>query len=376
MIVMNDFKKEYSYFADEIGEAVNSVLSSGWYILGNQVKSFENSFAEYNGVSYCIGVGNGLEALQIALLALDIGPGDEVITVSHSAVATALAITNIGAKPVFSDIDKYYHLDPAQLESKITKRTKAIVPVHLYGQTADMDPILSVAEKYDIPVIEDACQAAGALYKGKKAGTLGTLGCFSFYPTKNLGAYGDGGAIITDSKELYEKCKMLRNYGQKDRYHHELKGINSRLDEMQAAILLTKLSYLDLLNKRRNDIAKIYYREFNDFDMIGLPKIRENTFHAFHLFVITADNRDQLISYLEEKNIKSLIHYPIPIHKQSCYHEFHSIQLPQTEKAAKHILSLPMHPFLEEDEVVTICNTIKEFYAIQKIQKAALNAFT
>lgn len=360
---MNDFKKEYKFFKESIDAAFAKVMESGWHILGPTVGDFEKMFASYIGARYAVGVANGLEAIQIVLMALNIGRGDEVLTVSHSAVATTLAITNVGATPVFIDIDEYFHMDASVLEAHITPRTKAIIPVHLYGQVVDMDAINTVAKKHNLVVIEDACQAAGAAYHGKKAGALGFAGCFSFYPTKNLGGYGDGGAITTDSEELYEKCKMLRNYGQKNRYHHEVQGINSRLDELQAAFLIAKLSHLDELNKKRNVFSQIYIKELAGVKEIQLPKVRENCFHIFHLFVIEAKRRDELMQFLQQEGVQSLIHYPVPIHKQQCYPEFNDVKLDQTEKQVTQILSLPMHPFLEEEEVLKVCAAIKKFYA-------------
>ncbi|MEN9328008.1 MAG: hypothetical protein RI947_816 [Candidatus Parcubacteria bacterium] len=365
MIVMNDFKKEYAFFKQNIDAAFLSVMESGWYILGPKVEEFEKVFAEYIGVPYCIGVANGLEAIQITLMALHIGKGDEVLTVSHSAVATTLAITNVGATPVFVDIDEYYHMDASTLESYITPRTKAIVPVHLYGQALDMDTINEVAKKHNLAVIEDACQAAGAEFHGKKTGSMGVFGCFSFYPTKNLGGYGDGGAITTSSPDLYQKCKMLRNYGQRNRYHHEIQGINSRLDELQAAILLAKLPRLDECNKKRNEFAQIYLKELAGVSQIVLPKLRDNSFHIFHLFVIEAEKRDELMKFLSAEGVQSLIHYPVPIHKQQCYSEYNNVTLKNTEEKVNTILSLPMHPFMEEGEVVKVCDAVKKFYAAQ-----------
>ncbi len=362
MILMNDFKKEYHFHKHAVDSAISRVLESGWYILGNESHNFEEKFAAYTGSSYCVGVANGLEAIQIVMTALGIGPGDEVITVSNSAVATALAITNTGAKAVFVDIDEYYHLDPAQLKTAITSKTKAIIPVHLFGQIANMDEILKIAKEHDLKVVEDACQAHGSALNGKKAGAFGIAGCFSFYPTKNLGTYGDGGAITTDSKELYEKCKMLRNYGQITRYKHEVKGINSRLDEIHCAILAEKLKNLDELIVKRNAIAAIYLKELENISQISLPKTRSSSLHSYHLFVIQAQKRDALLEFLKKNGIEAQIHYPIPIHKQNCYPEYNSLSIPATEKAAENILSLPVHPFLTEDEVHAICGAIKDFY--------------
>jgi len=362
MIVMNDFKKEYEGNKMHIDAAISSVLKSGWHILGKKVEEFEKQFALYSDSTYCIGVANGLEALQISLLALDVGKGDEVITVSNSAVATSLAISSVGATPVFIDIDEYYHLDSKHIENKITSRTKAIIPVHLFGQAVNIKKIIDIAKMHNLHVIEDACQAHGATYANKKVGSYGVLGCFSFYPTKNLGAYGDGGAITTNSKELYDKCKMLRNYGQTDRYRHIVKGLNSRLDELQAAILIEKLKKLDDANHRRAEIAQLYKKHLLDIPQIILPKVRTESKHVYHLFVIQADRRDELMRFLKKNNIQSLVHYPIPIHKQECYIEYNNQTLPRTEEMAKRILSLPIHPMLEDHEVITVCNAIKAFY--------------
>lgn len=363
MIPMNDFKKEYESIEKEINEAIERCLSSGWYILGEEGKAFEEEFSKYIGTSYCIGVGNGLEALQISLMALGIGAGDEVITVSNSAVATTLAITNTGATPVFVDIDEYYHIDISKIEEKITPNTKAIIPVHLFGQAVAINELLSLTKKHGLHIIEDACQAHGATQKSKKVGSFGAFGCFSFYPTKNLGAYGDGGAITTDSKELYEKCLSLRNYGQTNRYEHAIIGINSRLDEIQAAVLRVKLGKLGEMIEKRNEIAKTYLENLAAISQIVLPKTREGAFHAYHLFVIQAEKRDELLEFLKSNGVQALIHYPIPIHKQRCYEQFNSIKLKRTEGLAKTILSLPVHPFMGKGEAIIVCDLIKKFYS-------------
>ena len=363
MILFNDFKKEYLFLRKEMDLAIKEVLRSGRYILGEKVERFEKQFADYLGVKYCIGVGNGLEALQVALMALGVKKGDEVITTAHSAVATALAVKAVGAKPVFVDIDEYYHLDSDKIEEKITSHTKAILPVHLYGQTADIKKIKKVVRKHHLYLIEDAAQAHGAEYNGQKAGTFGEFGCFSFYPTKNLGAYGDAGAIVTDSKDLYERCKMIRNYDQKNRYEHEVYGLNSRLDEIQAAILSVKLKYLDKFNQRRNEQAKLYFKLLKDIKEIKLPKIRKNAKHIYYLFVIEAERRDKLMKFLRKNNISTLIHYPIPIHEQKCFSEFNNLKLPILEDKVKKILSLPIHPFLKNKDIAYISQKIIEFYA-------------
>jgi len=363
MIYFNNFRKEYSYIKKEIDSSIAKVLRSGTFILGKMVESFEESFANYLGVKYCIGVGNGLDALKISLMALGIGKGDEVITTPLSAVATALPIKEVGAVPIFIDIDEFYHIDTKKIENKITKKARAIIPVHLYGQSVDLESIIKISKKYNLYVIEDAAQAHGADFKGKKVGTFGELGCFSFYPTKNLGAYGDGGAIVTNNKELYEKCKMIRNYGQRDRYRHDIIGVNSRLDEIQAAILLTKLKHLDYFNNERKKIANNYREFLNNIDKIKLPKIRENANHVFHLFVIEAENRNMLRNYLKSYGITTLVHYPIPIHKQKCFSEFNKLNLPVVEKKVENILSLPIHPFLSKKDINYVAKKIKDFYS-------------
>lgn len=365
MILMNDFKKEYASVEKEVTKAIKKCLESGWYILGAEGKAFEEEFAKYIGTKYCIGVGNGLEALQISLMALDIGQGDEVITVSNSAVATTLAITNTGAIPVFVDVDEFYHIDIAQIEKKITAKTKAIIPVHLFGQPVAIKELLSLAKKHNLHVIEDACQAHGASYKSKRVGSFGILGCFSFYPTKNLGAYGDGGAITTNSKKLYEKCLSLRNYGQTNRYEHDIIGLNSRLDEIQATILRVKLKNLDSMIGKRNLIANIYLNSLKNVSQVILPETRSDAKHAYHLFVIQAEKRNGLLEFLKANDVQALIHYPIPIHKQECYKQFNSLSLNNTEDLAKNIISLPVHPSMKKEDAIIVCQLIKNFYEQQ-----------
>lgn len=360
---MNDFKKEYASNEKEVGRAIKKCLESGWYILGEQGKAFEKEFAQYIGTKYCLGVANGLEALQISLMALNIGAGDEVLTVSNSAVATTLAITNTGATPVFVDVDEFYHMDISKIEEKITAKTRAIMPVHLFGQLVDIKKMQLLAKKYKLHIIEDACQAHGASCGSKRAGSFGTFGCFSFYPTKNLGAYGDGGAITTNSQELYNKCLSIRNYGQTNRYEHDIIGLNSRLDELQATVLRVKLKKLDKLIEKRNAIAKIYLDNLAEVSQITLPRIRKNTIHSFHLFVVQAEKRDALLDFLKINCVQALIHYPIPIHKQKCYQKFNAIKLKQTEDLSKKIISLPVHPFMKKEEVLKITSLIRKLYA-------------
>lgn len=364
MILFNDFKRQYKKRAKKIDSAIKRVLKSGHFILGKELKKFECDFASYIGTKHAIGVANGMEALQISLMALDIKEGDEVITTSHSAVATALSIESVGAKPVFVDIDPFYHIDADKIEEKINTKTKAIIPVHLYGQMAEIGKISELASKYKINIIEDCAQSHGASYNNKKAGSFGRLGCFSFYPTKNLGAFGDGGAITTNDDSLAEKCKMIRNYGQRNRYEHEIYGLNSRLDELQAAILSTELKELDGNNKRRKDISELYIKELSSIKEIKLPQTREVAKHVYHLFVIESDRRTELQMFLDKNGIASLIHYPIPIHKQKCFADYNSLKLTVTEEKAQKILSLPIHPYLNDKEVLFICRKIKAFYGI------------
>jgi dTDP-4-amino-4,6-dideoxygalactose transaminase len=361
-IKFNDFKRQYKDNKEKIDKAIQSVLESGWYILGPKVEKFEKDFAKYIGAKYSVGVANGMEALQISLLAIGVGAGDEVITTSHTAVATSLAISSVGATPVFVDIDDYFHIDADKIEEKITKKTKAIIPVHLYGQSVDLKKIVRICKNNNLKLVEDCAQSHGATYNNKKLGSFGTLGCFSFYPTKNLGAFGDGGAITTNDKKLYEKILQIRNYGQKNRYEHQIFGLNSRLDEIQAVILSVQLELLDKNNKKRQALADVYYKNLKDLKNIKLPLKRKGTNHVFHLFVIEADGRDGLMSYLKLNNIQSLIHYPIPVHKQECFKSFNKNYLPKLEKKVNLILSLPIHPFLTIKEIKYICKKIKEYY--------------
>lgn len=365
-ILMNDFSREHGASGSSLVKKLDTFLTAGQYILGPNVAAFEREFAQYVGSKYCVGVGNGLEAIQIALMGLGIGKGDEVITVSNSDVATALAIVYVGATPVFVDVDEYFHMDPGLLERAITKRTKAILPVHLFGQVADMSAILDVAKKHKLIIVEDACQAHGATYKGKYAGTIGIAGCFSFYPTKNLGAAGDAGAIVTDNKALYEKSLMLRNRGASKRCVHVLRGLNSRLDEIQAVILRHKLRRLSVMNTKRRHIAARYFSLLGDTTEIGLPIERKNARHVYHQFVISVPRREKLMRYLSIHGVDSLVHYPTPIHKQLSFSEFRRISLPKTEKFMKVILSLPVHPFMTENQINTVVDLIKRFYREKK----------
>lgn len=300
--------------------------------------------------------------MYLAVVASGIGKGDEVITIAHTMTSTVDCIIRSGAKPVFVDIDpENYNIDPTLIEDKITQKTKAINLVHIYGNTADMDPILELAEKHDLKIIEDACQAHGAVYKGKKVGSIGDIGCFSFYPTKNLGAFGDAGMILTNDEEFAENLKLYRNYGQKQRYYHDFVGINSRMDEIQAAILRVKLKYLDEWNNERRKNANLY-NEFLENSDVVIPKEKEYAKHVYHLYVIRSKYRDKLQVYLKKNDIQTYIHFPIPVHKQKAYSEYsNKYSLPVTEEITNEILSLPMHPFLTEEEIDKISKLIREF---------------
>lgn len=360
-ISFTDFKRAYNEHKAEFDRAFESVMNSGQLILGKQVQEFEKEFAAFCGALTAVGVANGMEALQIALMALGIKDGDEVITTPFSAVATANAIVAVGAKPVFVDIDEYFNLDPAGIPAAITPKTKAILPVHLYGQPADMDAIMAVAKDKNLKVIEDCAQAHGAQYNGKSVGSFGDFGCFSFYPTKNLGAFGDSGAVVTRDQKADEVCRTLRNYGQKNRYEHEAYGINSRLDELQAALLLVQIKYLKQYNARRQEIARMYNEQLAGVKDIVLPKTRAGSEHVYHIYAIQSDWRDELQKYLSEQGITTLIHYPIIIPKQRSYADYNALSFPKAQRAADTTLSLPIHPLLTNEEVNYICEKIKQF---------------
>lgn len=358
-------KLQWQAIQQEIDQAMTRVLKSGWYILGEELKAFENEFAAYCQASYAIGVGSGTDALQLALVACDIKPGDEVITVPNTAVPTVVAIIAAQARPVFIDIDPQTHtMSPERLEAylkaaSLPLKAKAVIPVHLYGHPADMAPIKEIAQKYGLKVIEDACQAHGAEYGGVKVGMLGEAGCFSFYPTKNLGAYGDGGMVVVNDEHLANRLKMLRNYGEEAKYQNAIYGYNSRLDELQAAILRVKLTYLDQWNKRRRSIAEQYHKLLEDTDLI-LPIEAPWAKHVYHLYVIRSKGRDNLKQRLEEKGILTSIHYPRPIHYQKAYTGlgYSKGDFPIAEQFTSEILSLPIYPELDNEQINYISHTI------------------
>ncbi len=363
-IPLVDLKAQYQTIKPEVNLAIKNVLESTHFILGEEVTSFEQKFAKFQDAKYAIGVASGLSALELGMRALGIGEGDEVITPVNSFIASSSAISFTGAKPVLVDCEESsFNIDPKKIEETITKRAKAIMPVHLYGRPVDMDSILKIAKKNDLKVIEDACQAHGAEYKGKRVGSIGNYGAFSFYPGKNLGGYGDGGAVTTNDEELSKKLKQMRNYGQTERYHHRYLAWNSRLDTIQAAILLVKLKYLKSWSKARLNAAKLYNKLLKDLPVIT-PQIPEDSIHVFHLYVIRTPKRDLLSDYLNKEGIATGLHYPVPIHLQEAYKQLgHSKgDFPVSEKLSGEILSLPMFPELKESQIEYISETIKRFF--------------
>lgn len=358
-----DLKRQHLILKNQIQKVFLSKIADNDLVLGKEVDLFEKEFASYCGKKYAIGVNSGTDALLIALMAYGIGKGNEVITVPNSYIASSMSITNVGATPVFVDIDPLTHtIDIDQIEMKINKKTRAILPVHLFGQPADMDRILALARKYNLFVIEDACQAHGALYKGKRV-PYGETGAFSFYPSKNLGALGDGGAIVTSNKKIAERAKYLRNDGSVKKYYHEIVGIKSRLDTLHAAVLKIKLAYLDEWTKRRREHAKLYTKLLSSFPDIVVPTETQKRHHVYHLYVIETKYRDKLQQFLKHHGIETIIHYPIPIHLQKVYSNFgyKKGDFPITEVKAIHMLSLPMYAEMKKEEIVYVCKKIEEF---------------
>jgi dTDP-4-amino-4,6-dideoxygalactose transaminase len=362
-IAVIDLKKQYESIRAELDAAFARVMERGFFILGPEVAAFEEEFANYCGVAHAVGVGSGTEALQLALLACGVGANDEVVAPAHTAVATIAAIEATGARPRLVDIDlAAYTLDPALLDQIVTPQTRAIIPVHLYGCPVDMEPLLAFARRKNIFVLEDCSQAHGALYADRKVGSHGQIAAFSFYPTKNLGAFGDGGAVVTHDAALAEKVRLLRQYGWKEHYISSIKGMNSRLDELQAAILRVKLAYLDQWNVRRRHLADLYLDLLSD-TALTLPVRPVYASHVFHQFVIRHPQRDSLKAFLKERDIHTLIHYPVPVHLQPAYADlqYQAGSFPNTELASREVLSLPLYPELDEEKVSLICQTIKTF---------------
>jgi dTDP-4-amino-4,6-dideoxygalactose transaminase len=363
--------RQYNGIKDEIFSATQRVYERGRFILGDEVSAFEKEFSRYCGVRYGVGMGSGTDALYLALKAAGIGEGDEVVTVANSFIATALAISFTGAKPLFVDIDlKTYTMDPNSLELVLKRqrtkgrgrKIKAVLPVHLYGHPADMESVMDIANRYDLVVIEDACQAHGAKHGTRKAGSFGAMGCFSFYPTKNLGGYGDGGMVVTAHQEYERKLRLLRCYGERKKYQHVLKGHNSRLDEIQAAILRVKLKYLDQWNEERRRKAEIYTERLSPLGVV-CPLEKKGAKHVFHLYAIQTRKRDSLQAFLKKKGIETLIHYPIPIPLQKAYQElgYRKKDFPLTDQWSRRILSLPFFPEMKESEIKKVAEGIRCF---------------
>jgi dTDP-4-amino-4,6-dideoxygalactose transaminase len=370
MIPILDSKRQYAQIGAEVEKEVIEVLRSGSYILGAHNKALEEEMARFIGANYSVALNSGTDALHLALRALDIGAGDEVITVAFTFVATTEAIGIVGATPVFVDIDKdTFNIDPMKIEAAITPRTKAIIPVHLYGQPCDMDIIMDIAKRHNLYVIEDCCQAIGAKYKGKQVGTFGDINCFSFYPTKNLGAMGDGGLCTTNSEALKSRLLALRNHGGAIRYYHDEIGVNSRLDEVQAAILRVKLKYINEWNDKRRKNAYFYNELFADCADVQTPQELDNTHCVYHQYTVKVPNRDEVHKMLQENGVGAMLYYPVPLHKQKVHAHLAPVSLPNTEDNTKAVISLPMFPELTEDEQRTVASTL-----INCIKKSAVTA--
>lgn len=363
-IPLVDLYRGHQHLQSDLLAAFQRVFSSSSFILGQEVESFEQDFATFCQSKYCLGVASGTDALFLALQALGVSQGDEVILPANTFIATALAVSRCGATPILIDCDPLdYTIDVQKIKPAISNKTKAIIPVHLYGHPAKMDSVMELARKYKLFVIEDACQAHGALYQGKRVGSFGEVGCFSFYPAKNLGALGDGGAVTTNDPLLFQKIRLLREYGQTKKYHHPILGYNSRLDALQAAVLKVKLKFLEENNQRRRKHAAVYTALLKDLPEIELPQQREGSEHVYHLYVIRTKRRDELREYFQTRGIQTGIHYPLPIHLQQAYQDlgYPEGSFPCTERNSKEILSLPLFPELTEEEIKTVGEEIKNF---------------
>lgn len=362
-IANNKLAPQYKMFKEEYLKKVEEVLDSGWYVLGNEVKQFEEEFAKYNGANYCVGVASGLDALILAFEALNLNEGDEVIAPANTYIASIMGFTRNGLVPKFVEPDEFYNLDADKIEEAITEKTKAICVVHLYGQIANMPKIMKIAKKYNLYVVEDCAQSHGAMINGKKCGTWGDVGCFSFYPTKNLGAFGDGGAIITNNQGIADEVRMMRNYGSRKTYYFEKVGYNSRLDELQAGLLRVKLKHLDYLTDERRKDAYRYLSEIKN-PKIKLPKLCfGNDGHVFHLFVIEVEDRDDFMNYCDKCGIGLKIHYPQPPHLSQAYAYlgYHEGDFPITEQMANHVVSLPLYNGIEKEEVDYIIDCLNKY---------------
>ena len=361
-VISGRLDRAFELHQKEYEDKAIEVLRSGWYILGKEVSSFEEEFAAHNNIEYCVGVASGLDALALAIRALGIGEGDEVLVQANTYIASVMGITMNRATPVFVEANKYYNISVEDLESKITPKTKAIMVVHLYGQACKMDVVMEVAKKHGLYVVEDCAQSHDACYNGKKTGTFGDIGCFSFYPTKNLGAFGDAGAILTSNKELRDNIAMLRNYGSKVKYHFEEVGLNSRLDELQAGLLRVRLRYLEAMAKERERIADYYTKNIKN-DKIIKPELQEGATSVWHQYVVRTDERDRFEEYLKENEIITTIHYPIPPHLSKAY-EYLNLKegsFPMTEKYAKEMLSLPIYNGMTDEEVKYVVEVINKY---------------
>ena len=361
-IMPNRMDRGFYRYQEEFEKKALEVLRSGWYVLGKEVAAFEEEFAAYTGAKYCVGLASGLDALWLAFRVLNIKEGDEVIVQGNTYIASVMGITINGATPVFVEPDDYYQINPAKIEEEITDRTKAVLVVHLYGQASDMAPVVELCKKYKLRLVEDCAQSHGACFNGKMTGTFGDIGCFSFYPSKNLGAFGDGGAIVTDDEQIAKDMKVYRNYGSEKRYYNKVVGTNSRLDEIQAGLLRVRLSHLDDLTEEKRRIAARYFKELHN-DKILLPRFIEGSTHVYHQFVIRCKERDELIAYLDEKEIGTIIHYPIPPHLAEAYRYlgFKEGDFPMTERLAKEVLSIPMYNGMTEEEQTYIIDAINGF---------------
>ena len=365
-VPFGDLRLDYAAHKSAIDASIQRVMERGWFVLGEEGRAFENAFAEYCGVPYAVGVGSGTEAIHLALVALGIQPGDEIITVANTCVPTLAAVSFAGAAPVLVDIDPLTQtMNPHLIEERLTSRTKAILPVHLYGQCADMDPILRIAEHHGLRVVEDCAQAHGARYRGRKAGAMGDAGCYSFYPSKNLGAYGDAGIIICRDAALADRLRMIRNYGEQKRYCHAIKGFNSRLDELQAGILLAKLPALEAANARRRSIASAYTEKLSKLDWIVCPNEAPGRLHAYHLYVVRVRDRSAFQQHLTNWGVATLIHYPRPIHRQESYSECldQARFLSVTDEQSEEIVSLPIYPELTDEQIQRVIEAVESFPA-------------
>lgn len=361
-VQFTQLSRVFNAYKDEFESATLKTLNSGWYIMGEELTKFEKNFAGYQNMRHCVGLNSGLDALILAFRALGIGQGDEVIVPANTYIASVIGVIENGATPIFVEPNDYFLLDETKIEKVITERTKAILPVHLYGQTCNMDAIMDIANKYNLSVVEDCAQSHGSTFKNKKSGTQGTISCFSFYPTKPLGAFGDSGAICTNDEKVAEKVRMMRNYGSKVKYHNEIKGVNSRLDEMQASILNVGLSHLDEMNMARHKIGMRYLTEIKN-SKIELPKLCYEVYPVFHIFPILSAERDAFQLFLEDNGVNTQIHYPIPPHLADCYKElgYKVGDFPKTEDYAKSLLSLPIYFGLTDDEISHVIKTVNAF---------------